>query len=120
MKGAYLLSKDPAFYEGFTKYLKQLGYHHHGEAKSSIKLTTDNNLYFLFYDRLAGGFFERYEIPLDARSQGYCYGFLVECRSEVLFCEIVSSSPPELDLLVCDSDGALYRPNEVSPESIVL
>lgn len=120
MKSAYLLSKSPAFFREFGNHLMQLDYENCAEASNSLKLTTDSGAYFLFYDRLDGGFFEKHEIPPDAESQGYCYAFLVECRSEVLFCEIVRSSPPDLDLLVCDSDGELYRPNEVSPESIVL
>lgn len=120
VKSAYLLSKRPEFFGEFRDYLMQLKYSKCGEADNSIKLTADDGAYFLFYDRLDGGIFEECEIPRSAKSQGYRYGFLVECRSEVIFCDIVRSSPPGLDLLVCDSDGKLFKPSELSPETITL
>jgi len=119
MKGAYLLSKNAPFFADYGRYLRQFE-HRLDVANNSLKLTLDDGRYFLFYDCLDGQPFEEHEFPSDARSQGYRYAYLVECRSEELFCEIVGSSPPDLDVLVCDSDGQLYRPNELSPSSVVL
>lgn len=119
MKSACLLAKTPEFFADFAHYLKSLPGDYQ-EHINSVKLTLDSNSYFMFYNLLDDGFYEAYEMPPDAISEGYRYSFLVECRSEVDFCRIVGSSPPNLDLLVCDSNGVLYRPNELSPNSIIL
>ena len=119
MKGASLLAKTPVFFEEFGHYLKSLNYDY-DEAVNSIKLTLEGDSYFMFYDRFEGEILETNEIPSEALSKGYRFAFSVECRSEVDFCTIVGSSPPNLDFLVCDSDGIIYRLNELSPDSISL
>ncbi len=119
MKGAFLLSKSGEFFSKYGRYLSQLE-HKLDEADNSLRLTLEDGRYFLFYDCLDGKPFEEDEFPPDARAQGYRFAFLVECRCEELFCAIVEASPPNFDFLVCDSDGQLYRPNELSPDSIVL
>lgn len=119
MKGAYLLSKNAAFFAEFERHLRHFEYQV-DVADNSLKLTLDNGRYLLFYDCLDGKPFEEHEFPSEASLQGYSYAFLVECRSEELFCTIVGSSPPNLDFLVCDSDGQLYLPNELSPDTVVL
>ena len=119
MRNAYLLSSDSAMYAEFTRYLRKLT-HKLDEVENSIKITTDDNTYFMLYNRHDGNFFEEHELPSEAMLQGYRFAFLVECRSEKLFCEIVGASPPSLGLLVCDSDARLYRPDELSPDSIGL
>jgi hypothetical protein len=75
----------------------------------------------MFYDRSdEPSSFEEHEIPRKARDLGYCFGYMVECRSESLFCDLVGSAPFDIDILVCDSDGKLFRPRELRPENISL
>lgn len=119
MKGAFLLSKNAGFFAEYGQYLRQLPYKL-DVADNSLKLTLDSSRYFLFHDCLDGKPIDEDEFPSEASLQGYRYAFLVECRSEQMFCDIVGACPPDLDFLVCDSNGQLYRHNELSPGSVVL
>ncbi len=126
MKGAILLAKDPGFFAEYRRYLMQFKHEPDGAnnepdgPNNSCKVTRHDGMYFMFYDNLDGEPYKENEFPSEARSQGYIYAFLVECRSEELFCEIVGASPPSLDFLVCDSDERLCRPNQLSPDTLSL
>ena len=119
MKSVYLLAKTPSFFDVFNRYLTGLGYDY-DEADNSVKLKFDGGLYFMFYDRIEGCFFEKHEIPSEAHAQGFRFAFLVECRSEELVCDIVGSFPDRSTLLICDSNEALFTPEELSPEKLML
>lgn len=126
MKSALLLSKTEEFCEGFMRYLRQLrsqtssGDSTAYSSQNSVKVALDEKTYFMFYSNISGDKLDDDEIPPEITSQGYCYSFLVECRSEVLFCEIVKSAPSELEFLVFDTNGVIFRPTEVTPEAIFL
>ena len=113
--------KDITFFRSFAERLKQLQ-HPFGVADNSIRLCPDGTYPFTFYDRLAeDNFFESHEIPTRLKEQGYLFGFLAECRSETLFCDIMNSvADDELDILIMDSDEQLFRPGQVDPKTIVL
>lgn len=61
-----------------------------------------------------------HEIPDVAFSAGYRFGYLVECRSESMFCDLIGSIPSDIDVVVCDRDGVVYAPTELRPDSLVL
>lgn len=119
MRGATILSKDPGFFDKCVHALSQLNYNV-DIASNSIRLIDCNGAYFLFYDNITGIPWEEDDIPPETLSQGYRHGFLVDCRSEELFCKVIRALPLSLDMLICDADDNLYRQNEVLPESIEL
>ena len=121
MKSAFILAKDDQMFPGLAAILKMIGYKYVGGSHDSICLNTDHGCKFTLYNRGSGSnFFEKYEIPEEALHLGYKFGYLVECRSETLFCEIVGRIPPEFDILVCDSNGVLHAPNQLNPNTIIL
>lgn len=120
MRGAYLLAKDSGFFHGFSSFLKTLGYSY-DEAANSVPLNASGRSYFAFYERMENAsYFEDNEIPAEASEVGYTYGYLVECRDEELFCNVVKSSGTHFDFVVCDGDGVIHRPSEIDPDLLVL
>lgn len=120
MKGAVILSKDFDFFHAFVGSVYKAGLPCI-LAENSIKIIFDNGAYILVYDRTdAGDIFNEFDIPPEAKFSGYNYAFLVECRSEEVFCNVFGDTSLRLDMLICDGNGVLYRPNELSPETIVL
>ena len=120
MKGALILSKDPDFFRAFVGCIRNSGMRHIA-AENSIKILSADNEYVMVYQRTeVGDVFNEFDIPSQAASSGYQYAFVVECRNERVFCNTIGSEFLHLDMLICDSDGALYWPHELSPESIVL
>lgn len=121
MKGATLLAKTEKLFEPLAGHLQSLGYSYVGGNEGSIVLDPDREYRFTLYDRPAKpSVFEECEIPEKALRMGYRFGYMVECRSEALFCDVLIRTPPETDIMICDSDGNLFRPNELSPASIRL
>jgi hypothetical protein len=120
MKSAYLLAKNTGFFKAFSDHLKNLGYEY-VDANNSVRLNPTSDPSFTFYDRVEGArFFEDHELPVAASEKGYNYGYLVECRDESYFCEIVGSAPNTIDFVVCDSDGEVYRPEQLDPRTLKL
>jgi len=120
MKGAYILAQDTEIFAPFVDYLKRLELPF-DEADNSIRLYGKGSHSFTFYDRMSErNYFEDHEIPLELKEQGFRYGFLVECRSEALFCEIVNSLPDDFNILVFDGDGELFRPGQLTPDTLIL
>ncbi len=120
MKSAYLLAKDICFFKAFSDHLKSLGYDY-VDANNSVRLNPTSGPSFTFYDRIEGArFFEDHELPVAASEKGYNYGYLVECRDEAFFCEIVRSATNTIDMVVCDSDGEIYRPDQLNPRTLIL
>lgn len=119
MKSAVILAKSPGFYVPYTGYLKSLGLPIQ-ESERSIKLCTVDRQYFMFYDRDISGFYEKYEAPKSAIKSGYQYAYLVECRSEELFCKIIGGSPHIHEFIVCDSNGKIHTPVDISTSRLSL
>jgi hypothetical protein len=128
MKGAMLLAKTDQLFPAIAVHLQSLGYSftgghpHAGDYKPSIVLNTSSEYKFYLYDtdREDTKAIALFDVPDALMRKGYIHVYLIECRSETLFCDIVSTIPPEVDVLVLDTDGQLFRPHEVSVESIVL
>lgn len=121
MKSAMLLAKNAQLFEAFASYLQGLDFPFVADTKGSVCLHPNGEYKFLFYNRRENpSFFEQYEIPEEAARQGYRYGYLAECRSEQLFCDVVQGTPLEIDILVCDSNSNLFKPSELRPDLIVL
>jgi hypothetical protein len=60
------------------------------------------------------------QIPEQIAEQCYNNWFLVECRSEKLFCACVQKLNGLLDFMVCDSDANFFMPADVNEQTIVL
>lgn len=125
MKGAALLAKHDQFFTEFSEFLKGLGYRYAHDEKSIVLLTDNKMNYFAFSDRpKEPSILERCEIPSQALEAGYRFGYLVDCRSESLFCDIVRAVPPTIDVLVFDNNlddnAALQKPSELNPDTLSL
>ncbi len=121
MKSDILLSKSDDLFGSFAKHLMNLNYPFVGGAERSSCINPDGEFRFMFYNRAeTPSFFEKYEIPEEARNLSYKFAYMIECRSEKLFCDIVSSTPSDIDIIVCDSNGVLFRPGELKPNLITL
>lgn len=119
--GAIIVSKTETLYPCLALHFKTIGLPYAELENDSICLNPKNEFRFMFLNRDQYSMhFDVQENPVEARERGYVFGYSVECRSEVLFCQIVHTIPPEIDILICDSNGDLYSPREVSPDTISL
>ena len=93
-----------------------------GVTLRSIRLEVDGDTSFIFYDRSLDTDveLEQCEIPVVALIDGYKFSYLVECRSEDVFCKVLRSIPSSIDILVCDCNEALFRPDELTPGAVSL
>lgn len=120
MKGAVILSKDASFFAAFTNEIGRTEMEYI-LADRSIRIFSPNGNYLIVYDRTdEGDIFNEYDVPDEAISRGYVYAYLAECRSEKMFCDVLSSEELRVDMLICDGNGTLYSPNDLSAETIVL
>lgn len=120
MKSAFLLSRTDDMYGGLVFHFKGLQYRH-VDSPGSVRLWGDNGTLFTLYDRTKSSvFFEQHELPDAARRAGYTFAYMAECRDEGFFCDVVGSVPSSVDIVVCDSDGELYRTDQLDPGTIVL
>jgi len=120
MKGAVILSKDVSFFAAFANEIGRTKMEHI-LADRSIRILSQDGNYLIVYDRTdEGDIFNEYDVPNEAASKGYVYAYLAECRSEKMFCDVLSSEDLSVDMLICDGDGTLYSPSDLSPETIVL
>ena len=65
-------------------------------------------------------YFDKYELPSIAKKEGYCYSYLVECKNEEFFCEVMKLIAKNFDILICDSDGQLHTTDGLNPDTIFL
>jgi len=121
MKGASLIAKKPDLFPQLVRYLRTLKYSSIGGDFNAIRVAAESGDYFTLYDRNdKQSVFDRYEIPQDAIEQGYRFGYMVECRSETLFCDLLKSAPEELGFIVSDGDGVLFATHELNPDTLSL
>ena len=125
MKSAILLSKTNSLYDILEYRLQRLYNPNrnapYGLALRSIVVQPEGEFSLYLYDREdEPDFFERNEIPEEALAAGYRYGYLVECRSETVFCTVIRSIASDIDILICDSDASLFRPDQLDPNTISL
>jgi hypothetical protein len=120
MKGAMILSRDSNFFCLFKNSVNKSNLECIAEDLS-IKIFSNNKEYIILYNRNTDdGFFDELDIPHEARFFGYIYSFLIECRSEKFFCDIIGLKSLNLDMLILDANGNLYQPSELSPDKISL
>jgi|GEM_PF-2671794 len=121
MKGAILLAKSDDLFKPLVRHLQSLGHSYVGGDEGSIVLDPNCEYRFTLYDRSdRPSILEECEIPEQALRLGYRFAYMIECRSEGLFCEVVSRIPAELDILILDNNGDLLKPDELDPTTICL
>jgi len=119
VRSAFILAKYPRFFSSLIDELRHAGFQVVTAEQSAMIPIGDDRA--IFYDRnLEPSHFERYELPNQAAEIGFQYGFLVECRNEQWFCEMIRSVGNTLDIMVCDSDGNLFFPSTIRADSLVL
>ena len=125
MKSAILLSKTNSLYDILEYRLQRLYNPNrnapYGLVGRSIRVEPEAGFPLFLFDREdEPDFFERHEIPEEALAAGYRYGYLVECRSETVFCAVIRYIASDIDILICDNDASLFRPDQLDPNTISL
>lgn len=121
MKSALLLAKNEHLFQELVVFFRTLDLPYTELPGDSIRIYPNAEFPFTLYNRREwASTFEKFEIPEPAFKMGYQFGYMAECRSETIFCSIMGSVPYWIDVLVCDSNEVLYRPNQLDPGNISL
>lgn len=125
MKSALILAKNADFFSDLVASLVANGLTD-GSSHNSAKILPkgaryDENVYILIFDR-TGEMAKVIEmdIPSEVIAQGYRYSFLAECRSEEFFVEILGDPALNLDMLIWDNEGVIFKPSELDAANLSL
>lgn len=120
MKGGILLSKQADFLSSLAASLERINAKYSADD-SSLRVSSASEPYILVYGKgKAEELVSEEDLPASVVEQGYRYYFVADCRSEEFFVEIFGNPALELDIIIWDNEGVVFKPEELDATKLSL